>query len=64
MKLIYLILLCLILIGCVVGFFYAIVSGIWGFNPTHVLWFNTKLAVTCVAAFLITNGLLKLTFDE
>jgi hypothetical protein len=38
----------------IVAICYSLISGLWGFNPTDIAWFNTKLFITSIFVFVIT----------
>ncbi|NCC70474.1 hypothetical protein EOM09_02740 [bacterium] len=32
---------------------YALIAGLWGFNPTNIDWFNTKLLISALLGFCV-----------
>lgn len=44
---------------CIITLFYALISGIWGFNPTNILWFNSKIGITALIGLFISVAILK-----
>ena len=46
----------------VLGLLYALFAGIWGFNPTEILWFNTKLGISCIGIIMVSAAYIRL-FD-
>jgi len=43
---------------------YIIMAVIWEFNPTSILHFNAKLAVSFVIIWLLAGALLKIITDD
>jgi len=40
----------------ILAIIYSLFAGLWGFNPTDIDWFNTKLLITSIIVCII-NGL-------
>ena len=41
----------LIFILSILAIIYSLIAGLWGFNPTDIDWFNTKLLITSIIMF-------------
>ena len=37
----------------IIGIVYSLFAGVWGFNPTNISWFNTKICITSILVFFI-----------
>lgn len=37
----------------IIGIVYSLFAGVWGFNPTNISWFNTKMCITSIFVFFI-----------
>ena len=42
-----------VLLLSILAIIYSLLSGLWGFNPTDIDWFNIKLLITSTIVFII-----------
>ena len=45
----------------ILAIIYSLIAGLWGFNPTNILWLNTKLLGTSILIFIISTISLIIT---
>ena len=41
------------MIICLLAIPYALIAGVWQFNPTDIDWFNTKLLISATIGFFV-----------
>ena len=45
----------------ILAIIYSLFAGLWGFNPTDINWFNTKLLITSTIVFITSLISLSIT---
>ena len=45
----------------ILAIIYSLIAGLWGFNPTDILWLNAKLLGTSILVFIISTISLIIT---
>ena len=52
-----------VLLLSILAIIYSLLSGLWGFNPTDIDWFNIKLLITSVIILVISGILTRITSE-